>query len=360
VESVSLSDRILATVAQGTDRFALHFMEKLWLSAGGPNTDSDRAAQEEFVEVYGAGIERGEPLAFFPQPPIPHVEVQNIGRLRGGRREHLSWHSGYRTWDPQYQNEYDGYERNTQACAEAMLHEGYGHDTVICLHTWTTGYFALQRQVYMADKLYRAGLNVVLPMLPFHGSRNPAGSRFGGQFFPGTVPQRTNEAFGQSVWDVRSLVRWLRAEGCGKVGVMGMSLGGYVAGLLASVDAELDFAIPMIPMVSMADLLWEHGAEHPIRKEAEGRGITLDLTRSLYRVHSPLELAPRLPAERLMLVAGTGDRICSPEHVERLWEHWGRPRIHWFPGGHILHFRRRRLFDEVLRFIAELPEGPAN
>jgi len=351
-----LSDRILASVAQGTDRFALHLMERLWLSAGGPNLDSGRAEQEQFVEVYGAGIERGEPLAFFPEPPLPHVEVRHIGRLKGGRRERLSWQSGYRTWDPEYQGEYDGYARNGRVCAEAMFHEGYGHDTVVCLHTWTTGYFALQRQVYMVDRLYKAGLNVVVPMLPFHGSRNPPESRFGGQFFPGTSPQRTNEAFGQGTWDVRSLTAWLRSEGCGRVGVMGMSLGGYITAVLASVDAELDFAIAMIPMVSMADLLWEHGADHPVRKQAEHSGISLDLTRSLYRVHSPLELSPLLAPERLMVIAGKGDRICLPAHVERLWEHWGRPRIHWFPGGHILHFRRRRLFDEVVAFIAELPE----
>ena len=193
-------------------------------------------------------------------------------------------------------------------------------------------------------------------MLPFHGPRNPKASLFGGQLFPGTSPQRTNEAFRQSIWDIRSLLTWLRSEGCGKLGVMGMSLGGYISALLASIESDLDYAISMIPMVSMADLLWEHGARHPIRKEAEQRGITLDLTRSLYRVHSPLERAPLLPPERLMVVAGRGDRICSPGHVESLWEHWGKPAFHWFPGGHILHFRRRRVFDEVIRFIANLPE----
>jgi len=351
-----LGTRILATVAGGTDDLALHVMEKLWLSSGEPDTSADKKLRDELADLYSAGARRGEPLAFFAEPPLPQMKVRNTGRRKGGRRERLSWPSSYRTWDPAYQAEYDEYQGNEIACAEAFLHDGYGHDTIVCLHTWTTGYFALQRRVYMVEKLYRAGLNVVLLMLPFHGPRNPPQSRFGGQLFPGTSPQRTNEAFGQSVWDVRSLISWLRSERCGRIGVMGMSLGGYIASVLASVDAKLDFVVAMIPMVSMADLLWQHGENHPIRKEAEARGITLEQTRLIYSAHSPLELQPVLAPERLMIVAGRGDRVCSPAHVDMLWEHWSRPRLHWFPGGHILHFRRGKLFDAVLDFLASLPE----
>ena len=325
------------------------------MSAGPPDTEVDRSEQAKFVEVYLRGLSTATSEPFFSAPPQPHVTVKGIGELRGGRRERLSWPSRYRTWDHLYQLEYDEYQRNATAYAEGMFHDGYGHDTVVCLHTWTTGYFRLQREIYMVNRLYRAGLNVVLLMLPFHGPRNPKGSLFGGQLFPGTSPQRTNEAFRQSIWDLRSLLKWLRIERCGKLGVMGMSLGGYITALLATVEPDLDYAISMIPMVSMADLLWKHGANHPIRKEALERGITLELTRSLYRVHSPLERPPLLPPERLMVAAGRGDRICPPAHVERLWEHWNRPAMHWFPGGHILHFRRRRLFDEVVRFIGALP-----
>ena len=63
-----------------------------------------------------------------------------------------------------------------------------------------------------------------------------------------------------------------------------------------------------------------------------------------------------LAPERLMIVAGRGDRVCSPAHVDMLWEHWSRPQLHWFPGGHILHFRRGKLFDAVLDFLGSLPE----
>ena len=35
--------------------------------------------------------------------------------------------------------------------------------------------------------------------------------------------------------------------------------------------------------------------------------------------------------------------------VEAVWEHWGRPAIHWFSGSHLAPFGRGR----VVRAIAE-------
>ena len=350
-----MSARILTTMGASADRAVLRVMERLWLSGGRPDTDHDPADREAALELYAGEQVRDDPRAFFPDPPVPAFSVRRLGRLRRGRRERLRWESGYRTWDRAYQDEYDAYDRNRYAWAEGWRHEGFGHRTIVCLHTWMTGSFPLQRYVYGVRRLYAAGLDVVLFMLPFHGPRNPAGSRFGGQLFPGTSPQRTNEAFGQAVWDLRSLIAGLRAERAGPVGVMGMSLGGYTAAVMAAAEPELAFAIPMIPMVSMADLLWQHGEDHPIRREAEGRGVTVDVVRRLYSARSPVQLTPALSRERLMIVAGRGDRVCPPEHIEALWDHWDRPRIHWFSGGHVLHFGRRSVFTEVLDFLDGLP-----
>ncbi len=38
-----------------------------------------------------------------------------------------------------------------------------------------------------------------------------------------------------------------------------------------------------------------------------------------------------------MVIAGAGDRLAPPKHVRLLWGHWDRPRIHWFPGNHLVH-----------------------
>ena len=58
---------------------------------------------------------------------------------------------------------------------------------------------------------------------------------------------------------------------------------------------------------------------------------------------TPLTYKPCLPPERLMIIGGVGDRLAPPKHSRILWDHWGRCRIHWFPGNHVLHLDRRDL-----------------
>jgi hypothetical protein len=52
-------------------------------------------------------------------------------------------------------------------------------------------------------------------------------------------------------------------------------------------------------------------------------------------VVSPLVLSPKLPRERRFVFAGTGDRMSTSGQAQRLWEHWDRPRVAWYPGGHV-------------------------
>ena len=75
---------------------------------------------------------------------------------------------------------------------------------------------------------------------------------------------------------------------------------------------------------------------------------------------SPLALTPRVPHERRFIYGGLADRIVHPRaQVIRLWEHWGRPEISWYPGGHT-GFRSppvRRFLDEAL-LRSGLVQGP--
>ena len=42
------------------------------------------------------------------------------------------------------------------------------------------------------------------------------------------------------------------------------------------------------------------------------------------------------------IYAGVADRLVHPrEQAIRLWRHWGKPEIVWYPGGHTGFFRSR-------------------
>src|SRR6185369_17321605 len=103
--------------------------------------------------------------------------------------------------------------------------------------------------------------------LPFHGSRVRAG-RGAVPEFPGEDPRLNVEGFRQAVFDLRNLIHFLLGRGHPRVGVIGMSLGGYLAALSASLEPRLDFVVPIIPLSSLADFAREQGSLSPVADEA--------------------------------------------------------------------------------------------
>ena len=67
---------------------------------------------------------------------------------------------------------------------------------------------------------------------------------------------------------------------------------------------------------------------------------------------SPLSLTPRVPMPGRFIYAGIADQVVHPrDQVMRLWEHWGRPEIVWYRGGHTGFLRSRpvqRFVDDAL------------
>jgi hypothetical protein len=348
-----LPHRLLVASGALVDRAALRVMEAMLLSGGDPNAPDAVARHDTALRLYGDPNLRTDPRLFFRPPCVPEVEVTSRRRTRLWTIERLRWPSNYRCFDPEWQAELDRHEANAYGHAEWIRHGGRGYPTVVCVHSWATGWFPLQRVLFDVESMFRAGMDVLLFMLPFHGPRTPATSRFGGQLFPGTMPHTVNEGMGQAIWDLRGLLAWLRGQNAGPIGMMGMSLGGYTTAMMACLEPDLAFTVPIIPAVSIADLMWIHGEGRPARRLAEARGVTLDVLRDVMAIHTPLRHQPQVPREARMIVAGLGDRVCPPEHVVALWEHWEQPRILWFPGSHIAHFGRSRVLREVREFAAE-------
>jgi predicted alpha/beta hydrolase len=142
----------------------------------------------------------------------------------------------------------------------------------------------------------------------------------------------------QSVWDVRSAIRWIRAvSGDVPIGIYGVSLGGYVAALTASVEDGLACVIAGIPATDMPDLYRRHSPPAVRRRALEAGALGPDAD-AVCSVVSPLVLEPRVPFERRYVFAGLGDRMSNFDQAHRLWLHWGRPRRAWYPGGHIGFF----------------------
>ncbi|HEX9814272.1 MAG TPA: hypothetical protein VGB31_04910, partial [Myxococcota bacterium] len=117
---------------------------------------------------------------------------------------------------------------------------------------------------------------------------------------------------------------------------------------------DLACAIAGIPLVDIPDAMIRHGLLSAIGGR-EFENLDTDRMSEIMKVVSPLALEPQLPVERRFLFAAVADRLVSPEQAARLWEHWDRPRIEWYQGGHMTfraHASVRLLIEEGLRSAA--------
>lgn len=226
--------------------------------------------------------------------------------------------------------------------------------TMVILHGFAMGWPAIDGFVQSAALWYERGLDVVLLTLPDHGPRRPEGAVFSGQNF--TVPHamRLAAAVRQAVFEVLSVVAWLRGRSSRPVGLMGMSLGGYLTSVAAGLSSDLDFAVPIVPPACIGDLAWRVYRDTGHHRAGPDAIVNEANMRAAFYLHSPLAHPLRLPRERAFIVAGAGDRIVPPEHPTALWRHWGRPEILWLRGSHMAAMGNRRLVRGVARHLEGL------
>lgn len=300
----------------------------------------------ERLEQIRAIYDRADPDEYFPRPPACEPRIRRVRALEGGEVIDLKWPSGYDPFDDGVRASYLAHERNHHAYARVYAAKT-PRPAVILVHGYLAGQWALEERAWPLAWMHKRGLDVAIALLPFHALRGrPDG---GAPPFPGADPRFTNEGFRQAIGDLRALAQWLRGRGAPHVGVMGMSLGGYTTSLLATVEPELAFAAPIIPLASIADFAREQGRLGDGERAATQHAA---LERA-NRVVSPLARPPRLSPDRVLVIGAEADRITPIAHAERIAAHFRAPlvRLH---GGHLLQFGRAEAFREIRRMLQRL------
>lgn len=301
-----------------------------------------------------------DPLAPFSHPvPPPAFTIKPTQRpllINKGIFEQITWQSVY-AGDHAYQPS----AMNQNAVAYRWRHGDRPRPTVVVLHGFIASWWTPNEYFVGLSDLYEQGCDVVLKTLPHHGDRNHSPFTLSGLGYVSGGIQHLNHAVVQSTYDVRSLIDLLLGPlNAPKVGITGLSLGGYTTALMAGLEPRLSFALPIVPIVSIPDAMMEW---KPLDRLLTGImdqfGLTMSELRKTVAFHSPLAMPAQLPREKLLIVAGYGDRMASPRHTEELQRHWQGCDVHWFKGSHVVQLGRRDILKTrkaFLRRIDFLPE----
>lgn len=221
---------------------------------------------------------------------------------------------------------------------------------MVCIHGFGMGTPFIDQAAFRVGHFHRdLGLNIAGIVLPAHGSRRP--SPLSGEQFLNFDLMHAVFGMQQSLWDIRRLLSWVRAQEPTAVGLMGVSLGGYLTALTAAFEAELDLAVAGIPVADFLDMFRHHSPRHVHMRAIE---------------HHVLDVTVEDVEGRVTPGHARGHPQGGPGHLRRpgrphgparagrkLFEHWDEPEICWYPGNHIGFFWADKAWKFVDRLFVE-------
>jgi len=323
---------------------------------GGLRSSRARAEQDQ-LRFYAELASAKDPALSFPAPTeVPRVASRPASPIAEwiakGNVQNIRFDSSFEAVNPALREQCRGFTRNNVVHAQHWRHDDGPHPTLCVIHGFMGSPYLFNGLFFSLPWFYKSGYDVLLYTMPFHGSRAEKGSPFSGYGFFANGFSGFAEAMAQAVHDFRSIIDYLESTGVDRIGLTGMSLGGYTSALIASVDDRIQAVIPNVPVVAPDQTVDEW---FPANKVVQLRSLLSntdsELTKAATRFSSPLNYDPLVPKDRRLIITGLGDRLAPPEQAEMLWEHWDRCAFHWFPGNHILHVSQPDYLRRMTRFM---------
>ncbi len=276
---------------------------------------------EEFLEREKAR----EPVKYFENPGyVPKVEISEPVRRKKYNISKFSFESPV----------YSPFPANNMV--HGRFYERHGEPDapmVMLLHGWRMESYAFFDR--FCRVLVSEGFNCAMPDLPYHMNRTPKHSFAGEHTFTDDAIH-TLETIRQTLFDVMSVMNWAREKKKSrKVGVMGMSFGAMMSGLLACVEPTLDFAVLVAPPADPRMVFDDSRLGRLIEKENPRAGRLVRRYNETLSNIALTNMRPMIPIDRIFIAEGLYDGMVPVAAVERLWESWGKPEMKRYPHGHL-------------------------
>lgn len=279
------------------------------------------------------------PQTFFALPEeTPDFTVETEAPYQRGFYQVISFPSAFEPSNPYVRNRYLSHVENRRGYLIRWTHGDKPRKTVLCVHGFMMGAPREAERMFKVRSLFSMGLDVALFIQPFHWKRI-AGSRAARRVYLtlGDIAF-TNECVAQSIYDLENCFLILNKLGATDIGLIGASLGGYITGIYVCLSEKPKFAAMMVPALTLLAPM----SPDAFLKRAPFDAAWRARTHQAAEFHSPLNLHPRIPAERILVVASRGDRLCPVEPVEELRRKWTLSRCYVRRGGHWLVFDKIR------------------
>jgi hypothetical protein len=284
------------------------------------NWDEQKAAEDD-VNKLAIGMELGSNLAFpfADAAPTPRSMSELVKAHRADSDRFYSAEGPAYTFS---------FERGVLSFRSAVVTETEANNfviaevtegrnrrnAVIILPHWNAPAGAYRS---LAGHFSRFGLTVAELSLPYHGPRSRPGAAIADYFLSPNVG-RTIRSVRQSVIDTRGVIDWLCQRGYRNIGLIGMSLGSCIAGLVSAHDSRIRASALLLTAGDFGEVVWTGRATRHIQ-ESLSRSISLKELRDLWSIISTGTFARGLSRtdHKTMIISGSRDQVVKPYLTRR-------------------------------------------
>ena len=186
----------------------------------------------------------------------------------------------------------------------------------------------------IARHLAQEGVGGLFVQMAYYGPRRPPNSKL--RLLSYDV-DHTFKAITQTVLDLRRATAFMEVRpevDKQKLGIMGTSLGSFMAALTAETEPKLGRLTVMLGGGGFIDGYWDHPKAVEYRKLFEAVGGTKKIAQDFIADIDPITNAHLLKNRKVLIIAAKKDEIVPPSMAENLWKASGEQRIVWLNAGH--------------------------
>ena len=326
-------------MAESFDRRTADKFQELLLDRSHTTTPEE---MEELKRLLGSGPAE----LFLLNKPLALEEVRTHLKLQADLLDHTVHMINFPTPHPLKE------EANNRVYAKFYRSKvNPGGPVVMMFPGWMTrredGYY----REPLGNMLLEAGINYIFYTMPYHIERTPEGYLSGELAVSGNL-LRTVQAFRQALTECRTILHWVREDiAPTKIGLLGISLGGWLAAHLMHVVSDLDFAILMIPGVDQTAILWQTEIARSIRADVEKLGLNPKSYGELFTPLQPTQYEPLLNPEKVLIIRAQYDQCVPEESVEAYSSFLKKAQVQVYPHGHFSILYTRKPIRGITQFI---------
>lgn len=220
--------------------------------------------------------------------------------------------------------------------------------SIIMIHGWRSEKLNRLEPVFL-DEFKKKQYNTYRYILPYHMDRCDK-LNYSGEYFYSANINRTLKSIKQSVNDIRALITYLK-ENNNKVVIIGLSLGGLVANLIAGCEKNIDLLISIFPANSLAFTSFKSEVGKYVKRDFLEKSFEFNKLSEIWTIINPSLNKPIIDLNKILLIQGDYDKYVLYEDTRKISENWGIKNELLKCGHSGIVINKKEIRNKVIDFI---------